>query len=96
MKTAPPEDLQKSLAIYKGLVEVSCLINSITDYHTLLRQILSVAQRVIQAEAASLFLLDEDSTRIAATFDSRSQPVRTGALMNPKSSYQRAKVLSVV
>ena len=72
MKTVPPETLQKSLAIYKGLVEVSCLINSITDYHTLLRQILSVAQRVIQAEAASLFLLDEDSSDLRLAIATRS------------------------
>lgn len=57
----PPDTLQKSLEIYKGLVEVSCLINSITDYKTLLRAVLHVAQRVIKADAASLFLLDEES-----------------------------------
>lgn len=49
------EALQKSLAIYKGLVEVSCLINSITDHDALLRAILSVARPVMGAEAASIF-----------------------------------------
>ena len=44
---AEVESLRKSLNIYKGLVEVSGLINSITDYDELLRAILDVARRVI-------------------------------------------------
>ncbi len=55
------ESLRKSLQIYKGLVEVSGLINSITDYGQLLRAILDVARRVIRAEAATLFLVDSES-----------------------------------
>lgn len=55
------ESLRKSLQVYKGLVEVSGLINSITDYDELLRAILDVARRVIPAEAASLFLVNEDT-----------------------------------
>ena len=51
--TAEVESLRKSLQLYKGLVEVSGLINSITDYNELLRAILDVARRVILAEAAS-------------------------------------------
>lgn len=53
------ESLRKSLGIHRGLVEVSGLINSITDYDELLRAILEVARRVVQAEAASLFLRGE-------------------------------------
>lgn len=55
------EALRKSLSIYKGLVEVSGLISSITDYDELLRAILDVARRVIRAEAASLFLIDDET-----------------------------------
>ena len=51
--------LRKSLGIYRGLVEVSGLINSITDYDELLRAVLEVARRVVQAEAASLFIRSE-------------------------------------
>jgi len=58
------ESLRKSLRIYRGLVEVSSLINSITDYDDLLRAILDVARRVIRAEAASLFLLDAESGQL--------------------------------
>ncbi|GAB4166825.1 MAG: hypothetical protein Fur0032_04500 [Terrimicrobiaceae bacterium] len=50
--------LKKSLKIYRGLVEVSGLIGSITDYDELLRAILDVARRVISAEAASLFFVN--------------------------------------
>lgn len=53
------ESLRRSLAIYRGLAEVSDLINSITDYDELLRAVLEVARRVVKAEAASLFLRDE-------------------------------------
>ncbi len=55
------ESLKKSLAIYRGLVEVSGLIASITDYDELLRAILEVARRVISAEAASLFLVNPET-----------------------------------
>jgi sigma-B regulation protein RsbU (phosphoserine phosphatase) len=55
------EVLRKSLSIYKGLIEVSGLISSITDYDELLKAILDVARRVIRAEAASLFLVDEET-----------------------------------
>ena len=61
MQDKAQENLRKSLEIYKGLVEVSCLINSITDYKKLLRAVLTVAQRVIKADAASLFLVEEDT-----------------------------------
>lgn len=53
--------LRKSLELYKGLVEVSGLINSITDYDELLKAVLDVSRRVIHAEAASLFLVNEES-----------------------------------
>lgn len=53
--------LRKSLELYKGLVEVSGLINSITDYDELLKAVLDVSRRVIRAEAASLFLVNEDT-----------------------------------
>lgn len=55
------EVLRKSLSVYKGLIEVSGLISSITDYDELLRAILDVARRVIRAEAASLFLVHEET-----------------------------------
>jgi phosphoserine phosphatase RsbU/P len=58
--TAAVESLRKSLQIYRGLVEVSGLINSITDYNELLRAVLDVARRVILAEAGSLFFVNAD------------------------------------
>ena len=53
-------DLKKLLGAYRGLVEVSDLINSITQYDELLPAILDVAQRVMDAEASSLLLADEE------------------------------------
>ena len=49
------------LALYKGLVEVSTLINGITDFSELLREIMEVARRVMRAEGSALILLDEPS-----------------------------------
>lgn len=72
MQSPPPVTLEKSLEIYKGLVEVSCLINSITDYKTLLRAVLNVAQRVVRAEAASLFMLEEDTRDLRLAIATRS------------------------
>ncbi len=65
--------LRKSLEIYRGLVEVSALINSITDYEELLRAILEVARRVMNAEAASLFLRDEADGHLDLVISSRGE-----------------------
>ena len=63
--TAPPagdcRPVQELLALYKGLVEVSTLINAITDFNELLTEIMDVARRVMRAEGSALILLDEPS-----------------------------------
>ncbi|MBE2204421.1 MAG: SpoIIE family protein phosphatase [Chthoniobacterales bacterium] len=81
------KSLRKSLQIYKGLVEVSGLINSITDYGELLRAILDVARRVIRAEAASLFLVDPGSGGLELAIATRGE---TG-YVEPKLSVPRGK-----
>ncbi len=52
--------IEQLLEVYKGLVEVSALINAITDSTELLPAILDVARRVMKAEAASLFFVLPD------------------------------------
>src|SRR4249920_1112828 len=52
------ESLERELKLYKGLVEVSALINAITESRELLPAILEVARRVMDVEAASLFLVN--------------------------------------
>ena len=59
--TATVDELERSVNIYRGLVEVSALINSITDFNELLSAILDVAGRVMHAEASSLFLINEST-----------------------------------
>jgi sigma-B regulation protein RsbU (phosphoserine phosphatase) len=81
------ESLRKSLQIYKGLVEVSGLINSITDYGELLRAILDVARRVIRAEAASLFLADPETGGLELAIATRGE---TG-YVEPKLMIPRGK-----
>ncbi len=53
-----PAALERQLRIYKGLVEVSGLINGIMDGEVLLPKVLEVARRVLNVEAASLFLVN--------------------------------------
>lgn len=84
META---SLRKSLDIYRGLVEVSALINSITEYDELLRAILDVARRVIHAEAASLFLLDEATGELELVIASYA----AGEFVQPKIRVARGR-----
>jgi phosphoserine phosphatase RsbU/P len=79
---AEVESLRKSLNIYKGLVEVSGLINSITDYDELLRAILDVARRVILAEAASLFFINKETGAIELAISSSAE----GEFVQPQIS----------
>jgi sigma-B regulation protein RsbU (phosphoserine phosphatase) len=58
------EELGCRLAIYQGLVRVSTLINSITDYDAMLEAVLEVARDVLQAEAASLFFPREQGLEL--------------------------------
>lgn len=85
--TAEVESLRKSLQIYKGLVEVSGLINSITDYNALLRAILDVARRVILAEAASLFFVNESTGALDLAITSFAE----GQFLEPKISVPRGR-----
>src|ERR1700744_3919510 len=55
-----PVSLERQLNLYKGLVEVSALINAITESAELLPAILEVARRVMEVEAASLFLVNAE------------------------------------
>jgi sigma-B regulation protein RsbU (phosphoserine phosphatase) len=58
--SADSHRLQRQLEVYKGLVEVSALINGITESQELLPAILDVARRVMNAQAASLFLVNAE------------------------------------
>ncbi len=84
---AEVESLRKSLQIYKGLVEVSGLINSITDYNELLRAILDVARRVILAEAASLFFVNETTGQLDLAITSYCE----GQFAEPRISVPRGR-----
>lgn len=69
--------LQQQLEVYKGLVEVSALINGITESEELLPAILDVARRVMDADAASLFLVNSEGDldlAVASTQDGTSGP----------------------
>ena len=61
------ETLEHQLKVYKGLVEVSALINAITESTELLPAILEVARRVMEVEASSLFLVNPQGELELAT-----------------------------
>ena len=84
---AEVESLRKSLNIYKGLVEVSGLINSITDYDELLRAILDVARRVILAETASLFFVNKETGALELAISSFAE----GEFVQPNISVPRGR-----
>ncbi len=84
---AEVESLRKSLTIYKGLIEVSGLINSITDYDELLRAILDVARRVILAEAASLFFVNKETGALELAITSFDE----GQFIEPRISVPRGQ-----
>lgn len=88
--SAEVASLRKSLHIYKGLVEVSGLINSITDYNELLRAILDVARRVILAEAASLFFVNDGDGSLQLTISSYAE----GEFTEPRITVPKGKGIS--
>ena len=80
--TANIEELQRLNQLYRGVVEVSALINSITEFDELLSAILDVAGRVMRAEASSLFLIDSETGDLELTIargpagDTLSRPTK--------------------
>jgi len=62
-----PPDPERELSMYRGLLEVSHLINGAADSQGLLRAILEVAQRVLDADAGSLFLDDPGTGDLVLT-----------------------------
>ncbi len=60
----PPTPLEELLSLYKGLVEVSTLINAITDYSELLTATMDVARRVMRAEGSALILYNDRTDQL--------------------------------
>ncbi len=78
------EQLRHSLSLYKGLVEVSALINAFTEFDELLAGILDVARRVMKAEACSLFLEDENHDLRLVLACTPSGEVQTPRIVVPR------------
>jgi len=76
--------LERSLQLYRGLVEVSAAINSITDFEELLGATLDVAQHVMSAEASSLFLRDENGDLVLAVGRGPSGRLDSGRIVVPR------------
>ncbi|HEX8295462.1 MAG TPA: GAF domain-containing SpoIIE family protein phosphatase [Chthoniobacteraceae bacterium] len=68
--------LLRQLKVYKGLVEVSALINGITNSQELLPAILDVARRVMEVEASSLFLVTPEGELELASASGGTQEMR--------------------
>jgi sigma-B regulation protein RsbU (phosphoserine phosphatase) len=73
----PSPRLKQLLDVYRGLVEVGALLNGITDSAELMPALLEIARRVMQVEAASLFLVspggDLELVNASATDFSRTR-----------------------
>lgn len=83
--SAEIEQSLRSLKVYKGLVEVSSLINAITDFNELLAAILDVARRVMTAEASSLFLTNADGNlELVIARGSGGREVTQGGIIIPR------------
>jgi phosphoserine phosphatase RsbU/P len=50
---------------YRGLIRVSCIINSIHDYHQLLTSLLEITKEVMNCAAGSLMLYDDKTNDLA-------------------------------
>ena len=74
-----------SVEAYRGLVEVSHLIQSIDKRDVLLRSVLNVAKRVMRAEAASIFLQSGGDLRLAMALNGES-PVPAPGWALPRGS----------
>ncbi len=57
-------ELEHRYQLYRGLVEVSALMNKFTELEPLLQTIMATAQRVMGAEASSLMLADPASREL--------------------------------
>ncbi len=78
--------IERSLQLYKGLVKVSGLLVEVTDARELLSAILEVARKVLNAEAAALFLADEQGNlRLALYAGGDGEPPQTlGEVVVPR------------
>ncbi|MDD2706381.1 MAG: SpoIIE family protein phosphatase [Verrucomicrobiae bacterium] len=54
-------DNNSSLQMYRGLLRVSCVINSIHDYRQLLTSLLEITKEFMNCEAGSIMLYDESA-----------------------------------
>lgn len=81
-----PAPLERQLKVYKGLVEVSALINAITESEELMPAILDVARRVMEVEAASLFLVTPagDLVLTAASRGAGATPLPAESVVVPR------------
>ncbi len=82
--TADRTILLRELQVYKGLVEVSALINGILESTELLPAILDVARRVLNVEAASLFLVNSDGDLELATASGGGRTIGTQRITVPR------------
>ncbi len=95
--------LERTLTVYKGLIEVSALIAAITDFDELLTAIMEVARRVMGAEGSALILRNDATGEleivIARTADKHQSRVTKQAIPSGRGIagwvYENARSLLV-
>ena len=82
----PAGDSDKNcrLAVYQGLVRMSSLINSVTDYDAMLQAVIEVSREVFEAEASSLFLPTADGTELELAVATTGSVVEKPHIRVPK------------
>jgi phosphoserine phosphatase RsbU/P len=63
--TTPPSTTNLATDPYRGLIRVSCIINSIHDYRQLLESILKITKEVMNCDAGSLMLYEEETNDLS-------------------------------
>lgn len=78
------EELNCRLAVFQGLVRVSSLINSITDYQAMLEAVIEVSRDVFQSEASSLFLPAADGEHLRLAVAANKKAMEKPEILVPR------------
>lgn len=83
-QVSSPASLQNDLlAHYEYLIEISQQLNSTLDLNTLLRKIISAAEKLTDTEASSILLIDPKTGHLRFEITSNFTPLETEAIIIP-------------
>ncbi|KXK23171.1 MAG: putative two-component hybrid sensor and regulator [Chloroflexi bacterium OLB15] len=83
MSVSSPDVVQKLLARYERLIEISQQLNSTLDLTSLLKQIVNAATELTDSEASSILLLDDSTGELRFELASNMTPSETDNIVVP-------------